>query len=565
MNTQKYYAHNSNLLKENDRTFYIRENENGEAFYDSQSRSRIDFSKTNLNYNLCPHPQYSKQQLLELHKNIRGKNFPKNGVLFGQTIITLPKDFDGDSQLFFQTAYDGLKQLYKLNDVDIVSAYVHMDETSPHMHFNFIPVHRTEERVQISWEKMFPKTMYDCQHKVLESYMNEQNIGVVRLLNGQTLGFDVQNLDHNQKSILSEIYELKEKRDSVYEEISNLENRKITLQKNIDFYFDNGNESKANECVLKWEECNTKIQNLSIEKKEIGKLLDLKYAELNGNSHITASQKEIIELTSDKIILENRCYENALEIKRVNFEKKSLLEEVRKLRDDKQKELEKFSDEIEKLSSDFGISEEAAEEFLNDLHTALLNCTYAGRKIESEGMNDVERNNFIAKTLQKNMENMEKSVEKLEKNNKTLKEKIKERIQSFKDDLERSRIINNPNIVVHLNKDGKVTEQAKEYIYKELYNLMYSKNKEDGYEPVRCYYWELDKEGKEELLHKMTNNVVRNVEKKAEIEHIKFLDKIELQKFIKATKIINQHLTVAGNIASKYMAVQQQIANEYER
>ena len=180
-------------------------------------------------------------------------------------------------------------------------------------------------------------------------------------------------------------------------------------------------------------------------------------------------------------------------------------------------------------------------------------------------MSDVERNEFITKTLQKNMENMEKSVEKLDENNKNLKEKIKEKIEMFKNDLERNKIINNPNIVVHLNKDGKVTEQAKEYIYKELYNLMYSKNKDDGYELIRYYYWKLDKENKENLLNKMTNNVVKNVERKAEIEHLKYLDKIELQKFLKTSKIINQHLTVASGLLSNYMAVQQQITDEFER
>ena len=505
---------------------------------------------------------------------------------------------------------DFFKKEYGSN-LKLVGAYIHGDEQKSlinsgkktleeidlHLHLDFTPIaHNFKKGMekQISLSSALKELGFENKNKKLNSIVDFENKNreiLAQLLNKdrqipiKIIPTSTEKKIHQEKEVFVKTQQLKalnkdienkkELNENLNFSISEKENinndlNKIIEEKNMEL------KLKDNEIInLKKEKIQSQREILSLENElqnlknehnfylneieNLNKIIKEKDVELQ-NLQISYNT---LESKGDLLFEQLKNANNEME--NLHFEKEILDKEIKDLEKIREEKLEEFEEELVEISSDFAISEEQAEEFLNDLHTALLNCTYAGRKIESEGMNDVERNNFIAKTLQKNMENMEKSVEKLEKNNKTLKEKIKERIQSFKDDLERSRIINNPNIVVHLNKDGKVTEQAKEYIYKELYNLMYSKNKEDGYEPVRCYYWELDKEGKEELLHKMTNNVVRNVEKKAEIEHIKFLDKIELQKFIKATKIINQHLTVAGNIASKYMAVQQQIANEYER
>ena len=332
MNTQKYHLHNARLLEENDRSLYQKEKENGEVCYDSTSKSRIDFSRTELNYNLCPHEPYTRDEIIKTHEDIRGKRFPKNGVLFGSTVITLPKDFDGDSKTFFETAYDGLKELYKLNDSDIISSFVHMDETNPHMHFNFVP--RFENT--ISWEKMFPKTLYESQHNRLETYMNSKNIGEVHLLNGETLGFDVQCLTQDQKSVSMEIYHLKSLRDDIYSSISKFENQKLQIQKDISYYFDNGNSDKVEELTLQWNFCNQEIARLVKEKKDVAIQLEEKFMELNNGSKVNATQKQIFELVADKSHLEEICFEKVVEVKNMESSLLQISNEIK----------ERYKDEI---------------------------------------------------------------------------------------------------------------------------------------------------------------------------------------------------------------------------
>lgn len=106
MNTKKYGAGNAGLLDEADRSLY--RDAQGEM-KDNVSKSRIDSERTSLNYNLCSHDQYTKGEIMAMQRELRGKEMRKDGVLFGSTIITLPKDFSGDSRAFFQSAYDNVR------------------------------------------------------------------------------------------------------------------------------------------------------------------------------------------------------------------------------------------------------------------------------------------------------------------------------------------------------------------------------------------------------------------------------------------------------------------------
>lgn len=121
--------------------------------------SHIHKERTNLNFNLAEekHPECSDYQFVK--KTISQDNVKMlkrddvNAVC--SWAITLPKelchevtDSDGNEYFvpnddieckdFFQNAYDFFKQ--KHGEKNIVSAYVHMDENMPHMHFIFMPI-----------------------------------------------------------------------------------------------------------------------------------------------------------------------------------------------------------------------------------------------------------------------------------------------------------------------------------------------------------------------------------------------------------------------------------------
>lgn len=54
-------------------------------------------------------------------------------------VVTAPKDLlSQDEKQFFEATYAFLKDRY--GQENVISAYVHLDEVTPHMHYAFIPI-----------------------------------------------------------------------------------------------------------------------------------------------------------------------------------------------------------------------------------------------------------------------------------------------------------------------------------------------------------------------------------------------------------------------------------------
>lgn len=104
-------------------------------------RENIDPARTALNYNLAPAREggqvaFIKQRIASLGL----KRAPrKDAVRMCDCVVTMPKTLDpARGREFFERAYGFLCERY--GAANVVSAYVHMDETRPHMHFAWVPV-----------------------------------------------------------------------------------------------------------------------------------------------------------------------------------------------------------------------------------------------------------------------------------------------------------------------------------------------------------------------------------------------------------------------------------------
>ena len=99
----------------------------------------LDRTRTHLNYNLAAHQQISQGEFVRKRcGEVRCQNRKDVNVMVSW-IVTAPKDLpDQEQEQFFQSCYDFLCRRYGRENV--VSAYVHMDEVQPHMHFAFVPV-----------------------------------------------------------------------------------------------------------------------------------------------------------------------------------------------------------------------------------------------------------------------------------------------------------------------------------------------------------------------------------------------------------------------------------------
>lgn len=154
----------------------------------------IDPARTHLNYNLASEIQpLSGTEFIQ--KRLENVKVQKRAdvVKFCDCIVNPPADLPAERHReFFQHAFDFLADRYGRNNV--VSAHVHLDETSPHMHFAFVPVVKNTGKSSGRFpEKLCAKdvvTRQDLQtlHPDTQRYLQEQMQCPVRMLNGATAG-----------------------------------------------------------------------------------------------------------------------------------------------------------------------------------------------------------------------------------------------------------------------------------------------------------------------------------------------------------------------------------------
>lgn len=137
-------------------------------------RDNIDPARTALNYNLAParasQVDFVRQRIAELGL----KRAPrKDAVRMVDCVVTQPKSLDASlGPAFFQACYDHMAEQF--GEANVVSAYVHLDESQPHMHFAFVPV--TQDG-RLSAKNVLTRTMLQRFHPGLQKAC-EQALGV---------------------------------------------------------------------------------------------------------------------------------------------------------------------------------------------------------------------------------------------------------------------------------------------------------------------------------------------------------------------------------------------------
>lgn len=163
------------------------------AHYDrthSSSTSNIDESRTHLNYNLA-----EKDQPLScldfLHKRMSEIKVLKraNVNVMCDWVVTAPEDLtEEELPMFFDECYKFLNARYGKENV--ISAPVHMDETSPHLHYNFVPVVKDKKngKLKLSAKECITRKDLKSFHTDLSKRMIEVFGRDIGILNGATVG-----------------------------------------------------------------------------------------------------------------------------------------------------------------------------------------------------------------------------------------------------------------------------------------------------------------------------------------------------------------------------------------
>lgn len=179
-----------------------------------RSNENIDPARTHLNYNLAP--EHDGGQIAFMQKRLSEVKLQKRADVnvLCDWVVTLPVDekfkrFNPEIQRietikFFRASYDFLERRYGRENV--VSAYVHMDEKTPHLHFAFIPVTEDKKKggFKVSAKEVLSRSDLRTFHTDLQKALRERGV-ILDVLNGATKDGNKTVAELKKESIRAEV------------------------------------------------------------------------------------------------------------------------------------------------------------------------------------------------------------------------------------------------------------------------------------------------------------------------------------------------------------------------
>ncbi len=300
----------------------------------------LDTSKSHLNYDLInPTPINFRNTINNLIKEKRksDKAIRKDAVVYCECIISSDQNFfknlsEDRQKLFFRESLEFLGK--KLGKDNIISANVHLDETTPHMHVGFVPIHGSS----LSAKKVLNRNFLRDIHDKMPKFLKEN-------------GFDIERGKENAKI---KHLETKDFKRAYQSELNNLENEKIKLDKDIIFL-----ENKRDTLKMLLN-ASVSFENLleDINDIEIGKTLLGAKITIKNDDYIKLKEKFEF-LTKENIKKDNEI----LELKNSLEEKSKYINSLNKMYDSIGKTLDIRNSEIFEIKEN--ISREKALEIEN--------------------------------------------------------------------------------------------------------------------------------------------------------------------------------------------------------
>lgn len=323
------------------------------------SNKNIDITKSYLNYSIKS-PQYSYEKEFDIIKekyNLKGQIKTVSNIVC-EYIITSDKEFfeyigEKETKRYFETAYKFVCAYKNLGEQYILSANVHMDENTPHLHLVFIPVVHTTDKKGNAIDKVACSEFW----KEKDSYIQLQNSFYSYITQN---GFNLER----GKSSLKEHLSMKD-----YKEITNYEKTKKTL-----------------------EDIKIELPNVP-DIKNFGKLTVKRDEKI---------QKEIIDPKNQlikQLYSDNKKLHRELE-KQVNLidkaekfesEKQTILQEQSKLKQKYIKLEKNYNKQTQQLENDYNIKVKELEQDFNKKYDNLLKENIYLNKIVNKFLETLEK------------------------------------------------------------------------------------------------------------------------------------------------------------------------------
>lgn len=189
---------------------------------------KIDKTKTKNNYELHDRKgktakEYFKERMKYIEdktKERTGKSIRKDAIKLCSWVITVPDDLPEEKYKdFFQTSYEWFCKRHGKQNV--ITSAVHLDETSPHMHFQFVPIVTSYDEQDNPIERLCAKNLeidetLSKSHRDLKKVLEDKLKCKVNILNGKTVGkgkkieeLKLESLKEETKKAEEELNDLK--------------------------------------------------------------------------------------------------------------------------------------------------------------------------------------------------------------------------------------------------------------------------------------------------------------------------------------------------------------------
>ena len=279
------------------------------------SNANIDKEKSYLNYSIKS-PQYSYEKEFEIIRrqyDLKGQIKTVSNIAC-EYIITSDKEFferieEEETKRFFETAYKFVVEYKDLGEQYIISAKVHRDEQTPHMHLIFLPVVHTTDKKGNSIDKLAcsefwkAKDSYRQLQNAFYNYMVSNNFELERGMPKEETGREHINLKE-------------------YKEITNFDKTK------------------------------EKLQNLKLELPDVPDIADININRLSKKR----DEKILEEIIKPKDNLINELYKDNLSLHQELLRQAKMVEKAEKYENERDKILEdneNLHNQVEEIRSEY--------------------------------------------------------------------------------------------------------------------------------------------------------------------------------------------------------------------
>lgn len=363
------------------------------------SNEDIDISKSKDNVRLVECSSYTKKIEKEIKERYRGeRNIRKDAVVGVETIFTSDQEFFQDlskeKQIeFFKESLSFLEK--KVGKQNIISAVIHYDETTPHLHAVFVPI---DSKGKLRY-KSFVENKQDLI-KWQDEYYQQISKKFPKLERGKSAKDTKRK--HLSVEDFKEKTELEKEKESLKKEINRKKEETQTVQKQLNI--------TKKELEQKKQEVQ-KMQNVEKQKKQ----LEQSYSSLK--QQYQGAERELDRVQEEVKNIESQKYELQQELKKEVEDFQMIqkhLNQMKKELEEKKKE----ANRLQELTKNKELLEKSCHTLTNqyqELELEVLNLQEKKEKLEQE-TKKLEEYKIISTPQEKDLKkymNQRRNIEQL--------------------------------------------------------------------------------------------------------------------------------------------------------